>query len=58
LIEFYEGGELELYDLSNDISEKQNIIEEYPKLAEELKDEMHQYITERGGRYPKKKSIR
>jgi len=54
LIEFYESGELELYDLSNDISEANNLIDEHPELAQKLLDEMHKYITERGGRYPKR----
>ncbi len=32
--------QFELYDLLNDKSEKKNIIEEYPEIAEKLKAEL------------------
>mgnify|MGYP005843198879 FL=1 len=52
LIEFYESGKLELYNLNTDVSEQQNVIDDHPDLARELRNTMHQYIDERGGRYP------
>ncbi len=37
LIEFYEDGRVELYNLKEDISEKNNLAEKMPKLASRLK---------------------
>jgi len=37
LIEYYEDGRLELYNLKNDISEQHNLAHEMPEKAEELK---------------------
>jgi arylsulfatase A-like enzyme len=36
LIEFFEDDRLELYNLKEDISEKSNLIKEYPKIAEKM----------------------
>ena len=36
LIEFFEGSRLELYNLTDDISETRNLIDEKPDLAKEL----------------------
>lgn len=52
LIEFYEEDRVELYDLSNDISEEYNIAEDHPKKATELRKQMHEYIQQRDGLYP------
>jgi arylsulfatase A-like enzyme len=37
LIEFFEDGRIELYDLQRDVSEEENIAEEDPELASRLK---------------------
>lgn len=46
LIEFYDNGETELYDLSKDISEKHNLALEQPKLADRLKHQLSQWRKE------------
>ena len=40
LIEFYEDGRLELYDLANDISEKKNLATEMPQKAAQLQQKL------------------
>lgn len=55
LIEFYETRRVELYDLSEDIEEEHNLAEQYPEKAATLRAEMHQYIEQRGGKYPEKR---
>lgn len=43
LIEFYDNGEMELYDLSKDIGEKHDLAKEQPELANKLKVEFDQW---------------
>lgn len=52
LIEFYEEETVELYDLSEDISERNDLADEMPEKAENLRKKMHAYIDKRGGKYP------
>ena len=52
LIEFYEEETVELYDLSNDIGEQNDLAGKMPEKAENLRKKMHVYIDERGGKYP------
>ena len=40
LIQYFEQGELELYDLENDISESENLAESRPEKRDELMDEL------------------
>ena len=40
LIEFYEDGKLELYDLANDIGEKKNLATEMPQKAAQLQQKL------------------
>lgn len=40
LIEYYESGRVELFDLENDIGETQNLVKELPKRVNELKNEL------------------
>ena len=54
LVEFYEDETVELYNLNEDISEQNDVSEKYPEKAKALKEEMHEYIDERGGEYPRK----
>lgn len=39
------GNQFELYDLLNDKAEKENIIEEYPQIAEKMKAELFQWLS-------------
>ncbi len=43
LIKYYETGELELYNLENDIGELNNLINEHPGLAEKMQEKLHQW---------------
>jgi arylsulfatase A-like enzyme len=52
LIEFYEENKVELYDLTREIGEMHDVAEQNPDTADTLRDEMHTYIEERGGKYP------
>lgn len=52
LIEFYEDNSVELYNLSKDIEEQENIAKQYPEKASQLRGELHNYIEARGGKYP------
>lgn len=42
LIEFYETGNVELYNLSEDISEKNNLTLEHPEKVDMLKERLHE----------------
>ena len=52
LIEFFESGNLELYDLSSDPSEQFNLVEEFPDLAKKMHAEMVQWRVEMGALLP------
>ena len=52
LMEFFETGDLELYDLASDPSEKRNLIEEFPSVAERLHSEMTSWRTKVGAGLP------
>ena len=43
LIEFFEDGKLELYNLKEDLSEQKNLAETYPEKAAALLKEMQQW---------------
>ncbi|MDZ7693991.1 MAG: sulfatase [Balneolaceae bacterium] len=58
LVEFYESDRVELYDLSEDIAEENNLAEKYPEKTATLRAEMHEYLEERGGKYPERASNR
>lgn len=55
LVEFYEDQSLELYDLSTDIAESNNLREAYPALVDSLRKEMHRELNEMGASYPVRK---
>jgi len=52
LIEFYEDQSFELYDLSADISESNNLMDKYPQLADSLSQIMHHSLNQMGAAYP------
>ncbi|MFC1637292.1 sulfatase/phosphatase domain-containing protein, partial [Planctomycetota bacterium] len=45
LIEFFEEGKLELYDLANDIGEKKNLADEKPRKAAQLQKKLARWRT-------------
>ncbi|MEA1997476.1 MAG: sulfatase, partial [Gemmatimonadota bacterium] len=44
LIEFYEYGKVELYNLREDIGETNNLAEKMPEKAQELKEMLHAWL--------------
>jgi len=54
LIEFYEEEKVELYNLEKDLSEQEDVSKLYPEKTKFLKEKMHEYLKERGARYPKR----
>lgn len=52
LIEFYEEEKVELYNLRDDIEEQHDVSEDYPDKVAGLREEMHNYIQQRDGKYP------
>jgi arylsulfatase A-like enzyme len=53
LIEFYEDGRLELYNLREDIGEKNNLAETKPDLAEELRKRLKSWRQRMNALYPR-----
>ena len=56
LIEFYESGKSELYNLESDIGEHDDLSEEYPEVVIELKRKLDKLQQEAGSMYPVKNS--
>jgi uncharacterized sulfatase len=54
LIYFYEDDRVELYDLSKDISECNDLSQSRPWDAKRLKDELFNYLEKVGARFPRK----
>jgi arylsulfatase A-like enzyme len=52
LIEYFEDGHLELYDLSEDIGELENLIETRPEIADSLLVQLENWRLEVEARYP------
>ncbi len=52
LIEFYEDGRRELYDLKKDISESRNLIDELPAITEALTEALHDWRKEVSAKMP------
>ncbi|MBN2312956.1 MAG: sulfatase [Sedimentisphaerales bacterium] len=52
LIEFFEDGKLELYDLANDIGEKKNLADEKPRKAAQLQKKLAQWRTSVNAKMP------
>jgi hypothetical protein len=52
LIEFYEDQRVELYDLSEDIGEKQDLSEAKPELAQELRQRLESWRQTLGAKMP------
>ncbi|MFC1783153.1 sulfatase [Planctomycetota bacterium] len=53
LIEWFETGQIELYNLSKDLSETNNLTEQMPKKAAELKQMLHDWRRQVDARMPR-----
>jgi hypothetical protein len=53
LIEYFEDGHLELYDLDRDIGETENLIDSRPEIADSLYEQLSKWRLEVEARYPK-----
>ncbi len=56
LVYYYDTGEKELFNITEDIGEKQNLVNEQPKLAKRLSKELGSYLRKSGGQRPSFKS--
>lgn len=52
LIKRYRDGSLELYDLSDDLSESNNIADQFPELAQRLENRLESWLRETGANMP------
>ena len=52
LIEFFEDGHTELYNIAEDLSEKNNLVEKLPDKAAELREMLHTWQQKVGARFP------
>jgi arylsulfatase A-like enzyme len=52
LIEFFEDGHTELYDIAEDLGEQNNLIEKMPEKAEELQRLLHDWQKSVNARFP------
>jgi len=55
LIEFYEDNHVELYNLKNDIGEKNDLSAKLPQKTKELRKKLHAWLKEVDARMPKPK---
>jgi arylsulfatase A-like enzyme len=52
LLEYYENGTLQLFDLENDIGERNDLVESHPEIAERLKKMLHDWRDEVDAKMP------
>jgi len=52
LIEFYEDMHIELYDLDHDLGEQHDLADAMPKVADRLRDQLHQWRQSVGAQMP------
>lgn len=52
LVETYEDGQLELFNLANDLGEVRNLADAEPARAEAMKQKLHDWLARVGGRMP------
>jgi arylsulfatase A-like enzyme len=52
LIEFYESGKTELYNLKNDLGEESDLSEKHPDIVNSLKQRLHSLQEESGAKFP------
>ena len=46
LIERFDDGSLELFDLSQDLSEKNNLADAHPERVKELEEKLNRWLSE------------
>jgi arylsulfatase A-like enzyme len=56
LIQFFEKGDFELYDLESDMGESKNLVDDQPEIFERLKSELSDWQTEVGADLPTEKN--
>ncbi len=56
LIEYFDNGSVELYDLSGDLGEKHDLSKRLPEKAAELKSELHKWRADSGACLPRRPS--
>jgi hypothetical protein len=56
LIKRYKDGALELYNLSDDVGEKNNLAAKSPELAERLERKLEAWLKETGAKMPRRSS--
>lgn len=54
LIHYWEGDSQELYNLSKDLSEQNNVIEQHPEVAKKLSTKLLNWLKDVGAQYPLK----
>ncbi|MBN1480691.1 sulfatase [candidate division KSB1 bacterium] len=54
LIHYYEDGREELYNLKEDLGENTDVAAENPELVEKLSQQLFNYLSDVGARYPEK----
>ena len=54
LIEYFEDNSLELYNLSEDIGEENNIAGQHPDIVRELQGQLENFRQETGAKYPRR----
>jgi len=52
LIKWYEDNQLELYNLKEDIGEKNNLVDKKPELADELHKRLSEWLKKMDAKYP------
>jgi hypothetical protein len=52
LVEFYDKRKIELYNLKDDIGEKNNLAEKYPEKTRELLNKLHQWQKSVNAQHP------
>jgi arylsulfatase A-like enzyme len=52
LLEYFEDGKLELYNLKNDLSEKNNLADAQPEMTQELRDKLAAWRESVGAKMP------
>lgn len=52
-IKWYEEGDVELYDLKVDISERNNLVDQKPEKVKELDEKLQQWQEEIGAKFPR-----
>jgi hypothetical protein len=55
LLQFYETGKCELYDLANDVAEQHDLAGEMSEKAQEMQRDLLDYLQSANARLPKRK---